>query len=759
VIQHRTPRISLCVIVAALGMVTACHRDPEQVKNTHLKAGDGYVAQQKYREAIIEYRSAIQAVPRSGPAHLKLGDAYFENGDARNGVREYLRAGDLSQDDVEIQLKAGRALLLAGRFDEARDRARKLLAKNGRNVEAQILLGNALAALKDLDGAIAEVESAIDADPQRSLSYTNLGMLRLAKGDRDQAEAALKQAVEIDPHSIDAALALANLQWSAGNTSDAEQELQRAVTIDPKSIVAHRALAAFYLGTKRAPEAEPHLRAVADASHAIGPKLILADYLRAVDKVDAARTVLEAVSADPDGFVPAQSRLASIQYAAGNTVDAHKTIDAVLARNGKDAAAQLLKARFLATERHLPEALEHAVKAVASAPQMPTAHAMAGSLNAMMENVDEAIKSFQEVLRLRPGDAKAETALAKLYASRADWPSSLQHAESAVKAAPKSGEAHLQLARALTETGDLHRAEPELKWLSAQGDDNPAVQYALGRFYLRSNDKAKARVALVKAANNKQDQAAIGQLVALDLAEGKPADARARLADRLQANPKSSPLLMMAAGLDEASGDHAGAESKLRAAIAADPSRLDGYQALARLFIAQHRLGEARQEYEGIAQRDPKSVGAHTMAAVLLEQEGKQQEAQKHYEQALVANPRAPVAANNLAWLMTQTGGNLDVALQLAQTAKAELPKQPEIDDTLGWIYYRKGLATLAINSLKQAVEASPHDPVVRYHLGLAYAKNDDKDRARQLLEQALAIKPDFDGAADARQLLRTLAS
>jgi Flp pilus assembly protein TadD len=46
---------------------------------------------------------------------------------------------------------------------------------------------------------------------------------------------------------------------------------------------------------------------------------------------------------------------------------------------------------------------------------------------------------------------------------------------------------------------------------------------------------------------------------------------------------------------------------------------------------------------------------------------------------------------------------------------------------------------------------------VVHYHLGLAYAKAGEKVRARGALEQALKLKKDFDGAADARKVLATL--
>ena len=146
------------------------------------------------------------------------------------------------------------------------------------------------------------------------------------------------------------------------------------------------------------------------------------------------------------------------------------------------------------------------------------------------------------------------------------------------------------------------------------------------------------------------------------------------------------------------------------------------------------------------------------MLGTILDLQGKRQEAKQRYNTALQVDPRAAVAANNLAWIDANTeGANLDVALQLAQTAKAQLPNQHEVDDTLGWIYYKKGMATRAIESFENSTLKAPTNAVYAYHLGLAYQKNGDTAKARTELERALRLKPDFEGAADARKILESL--
>jgi Flp pilus assembly protein TadD len=145
------------------------------------------------------------------------------------------------------------------------------------------------------------------------------------------------------------------------------------------------------------------------------------------------------------------------------------------------------------------------------------------------------------------------------------------------------------------------------------------------------------------------------------------------------------------------------------------------------------------------------------MLAVLLESQGRTADAETEYQHTLALDPRAAVAANNLAWLYVAGNRNLDQALQLAQTAQHQLPDEPRVSDTLGWIFVKKNMAPQAIPLLEASVRIAPGDPTFQYHLGMAYVQTGDWDKARRALKQALALKPDFDGAADAKSALATI--
>src|SRR6185503_10233136 len=175
------------------------------------------------------------------------------------------------------------------------------------------------------------------------------------------------------------------------------------------------------------------------------------------------------------------------------------------------------------------------------------------------------------------------------------------------------------------------------------------------------------------------------------------------------------------------------------------------------VYVRQNKLGEALKAYEQRIAERPNDVSANTMVGMIQLVQGKPNEARGRFETVLGIDPRAAVASNNLAYMDADAGTNLDVALNRAQVAKAALPDDPDVNDTLGWVYVKRDLPALGLAPLQQAIQTKPSEPVYHYHLGVAYARNGDKDRARQSLERALSLSPSFQGAAEARRTLDTL--
>jgi len=280
------------------------------------------------------------------------------------------------------------------------------------------------------------------------------------------------------------------------------------------------------------------------------------------------------------------------------------------------------------------------------------------------------------------------------------------------------------------------------------------VHTQMGMLNARRGRIPAARAEFEKALTLQPDEIeALGGLVALDVSVRNYAAARARVDARLSAGATPA-LLMLAARTYVANNDMTAAERFLRQATSLDSNYVAAYGALAQLYVFQGKLDAALSEFQAIVQRSPKSVAARTMVGVILEAKGDVDGARDQFERILQIDPEAAVAANNLAWIYAQHDGNLDVAMQLAQTAQKRLPGVAEVGDTLGFIYYKKNLAALAISTLKASVAKDPNNAIYQYHLGLAYASSGDAAQAKGSMARALALKSDFDGSEQARKLL-----
>ena len=176
--------------------------------------------------------------------------------------------------------------------------------------------------------------------------------------------------------------------------------------------------------------------------------------------------------------------------------------------------------------------------------------------------------------------------------------------------------------------------------------------------------------------------------------------------------------------------------------------------------VAEGGTDQAIATYQAYIQKNPTDVRFYILTGELFEAKSDWTRASEAYRKSLEFQPDNPLASNNLAYVMLQQGGNVDMALSLAQTARRGLPDSPNVADTLGWAYYQKGAYSSAIEMFKEALKLNqdnPEDPTFRYHLGLAYQKTDQKALARQQFERALKVNPRFGNAEDVRKLLTQL--
>ena len=110
-----------------------------------------------------------------------------------------------------------------------------------------------------------------------------------------------------------------------------------------------------------------------------------------------------------------------------------------------------------------------------------------------------------------------------------------------------------------------------------------------------------------------------------------------------------------------------------------------------------------------------------------------------------------------MAYLLAEKDKDLNAALEYARMAKEKLPNDPGVMDTLGWVYYKKGMYDSAIAELNDCADKLKDNAIIHYHLGMAYYKANRFDRAKALLEKTLELDPKFEKVENVKTILKQL--
>jgi tetratricopeptide (TPR) repeat protein len=318
-----------------------------------------------------------------------------------------------------------------------------------------------------------------------------------------------------------------------------------------------------------------------------------------------------------------------------------------------------------------------------------------------------------------------------------------------------------------TKRKNFARAEPDVRQAISLAPNSPTGYMQMGNLRFAQQRYPDAENAYQKALE--KDPNAVEALQGLAdsyRAENQSAKAIAALRVQIAKVPNNSAfydLLGTALFQQQSdSGDLSEAEGALRKAIQLNPHNADALFKLEQVQSAVGATDEALAVCQRAAVEDPHEASVYLLAGRLHESKKDWKSASDDYQKALAAEPDNGLAANNLAYLLIQEGGNLDVALSLAQAARRRMPTSHNVADTLGWVLYQKGVYSAAIGMFQESLKLAQkngesEDPTVHYHLGLTYQKTGQASLARQHLERVLKINPNYASRADVEKLLSEL--
>ena len=200
-----------------------------------LQAGD-------HREALPRLRRATEEIPRSVDAWQFLGLALQETGSPREALEAYERAFDLSNGAPALAKPMAGLALQLGEIDDALVYLDVAIAEEPELARLRFLKTRALLVAGRLEEAQADAEKILSAMPESPDAHYQAGAIAMARRELDTAERHLRRALELAPDHLAALNDLAVLLMSRGRGEEARPLLERLLELQPGHRAAREAL-------------------------------------------------------------------------------------------------------------------------------------------------------------------------------------------------------------------------------------------------------------------------------------------------------------------------------------------------------------------------------------------------------------------------------------------------------------------------------------------------------------------------------------
>jgi len=760
------------VLVAALLALVSCSRDPNVAKKHYLDNGNKYFSNGKYKEAVIMYRNALQKDLRYGPAHYRLALTYLKLGQVPASVQEFRRAIELlkplnSQEYWDSVVKMSEIYLAVARdkehLGEVEGFCKELLARDPNSFDGHRLTGDLdyiratqayQTARKDegralLDAAMAEYQKAESITPGNQGVQMQLARTLAFRGDYE-GSAKLYQAVSAKDKTFDGAYAeLYKLYMMQGKTDQGEQVLKTAFQNNPKKFAFLRALAMHYSMLRRKDDMLRVLQEIKSHSKEFEQAYVVVGefYMMLGDGDSAIKEFREGIEKDPKRKLIYQKRIIEALMRQGKRNEAAALNAEILKAHPDDNDAKGLEGTLLLDRGDVNRALQELQGVVTRAPDNPVARYNLGRAHAALGQYEQARQMFQKAIELRPDYILARLALAQLEVSRGDFDAALKTAQQVLSIDRGNVNARLIESAALMGQKKFGDSRQLLSEMLKQSPSSPDVLFQLGVVNLAENKYKDAEDSFRKAYElNPANPRGLMGMVETQMAQNKTDEAMKLLTAEAAKNPNRIDLQVQLGNTAVRAGKYDQAvgyfQKVLDSLDKSSKARGDLYMRIGETYRRKGDLGAAITSLQKARETEPTNVVVLSTLALVLDGANRWSEASQVYDATIKLQPDNAVALNNKAFLIAEHGGDLDMALTMAQQAKRILPNLSEISDTLGWIYLKKNLSDNAIDLFKELVQKEPHASTYRYNLGMAYYQKGDKPAALKQLQEALKDNP-----------------
>lgn len=789
----RSPATITALILSISMILTQCETSEERAER-HYQSGLELLEAGDPDRALVELRNVFKLNGLHRDARATFARIKLDQGKKQDAYGQYLRLVDQYPNDLEGRRALGEMALTT--FDwEAAERhipvAYQLAPEDNlvKSMQAALNYRAALIAEDDVARAdavqIAELTLASNDENQIARKIIIDQLLNTQKYSSALVE--IDRALELNPDE----LVMHELKLrTLGALSDQQalgDHLRVMTKLFPENEQVRNALFAWFAQRGDTEGAEAFLRDLVtqNSEDPYEANIAVVQFLQQTNGSDAAMQELTDLveKGGPDASTYRGLR-ASLSFDRGNREEAMAELEQIVEETEPSDRIRNLRvtlARMLEVTGNNVGARAQIEKVLEEDTSQVQALKMRAGWLIADDKPGEAIAALRSALDQNPRDSGALTLMADAHLRDGSRDLAGERLALAVEVSNQGVTESLRYANFLAADDDLSSAETVLIDAMRSSPGTPLLLDALGGLYLRQADWLRARDVIEQLRRIGGDQAetianalqanlllrqenttesisflqglidsgdanleAMALIVRSRLENGEIVEAEEYLDAQIAEAPENDQLKFLRAGVHVIAGDIDAAETLYRDIISRNPGASQVVQTLYALQRRTNQPDAATQTLDAALAETPNSPNLLWIKAGELEGDGDFEGSIAIYESLYEKDSNNPVVANNLASLITthrQDAEGLERAFVIARRLRGS--DVPAFQDTYGWIEHRRGNTQEALRYLEPAAEGLPNDPLVQFHLGMAYVAAEETTKARAQLERALELAGD----------------
>lgn len=639
------------------------------------------VKEGEYRRALVELKNALQKRADLHGARALLAEVALWLGDPTSAETELKRLPAAAGPDPHADLR----------------------------IKIDLALGRAAAVLEKLSTPVAGIQ------PARAELYRGLSLQAL--GRTPEAQQAFRAAAQADPALLDAQVGIAETLAAQGDLTSALQLANQLTEEHPQAALAWYQQGSLLARSSKTDAAEAALlraRELAGKQLEVPRQAALLSTLiemqLATRNLAAARTNLDAMNRLVAGSPLAALMAARVAMAANDYAGAASGL-----RRLVNAAPQFAQARYLlgvalVAQGNLEQASQELTQVVEQAPQNLEARQLLAQVRMRLQDPDGALRVLVPAIATNGDDSRLASLFDGARTQAGADRQTLEMLENAVKNAPDSKGLQLQLASAYLQAGAADKAAALLRRVTSGGAADARRESLLLQAITQSEGVAAARAHVQSLLAARGNEPAVTSIAAGFYARvGEFDKGRALLMEALAKKPKQQELLFALARVEWTARRGDAARSALQQLIDVDPSNSAAQLTLVELDLAQGNTPAAASRLEAMHKANPKAVEPPLLLArlALARDDAKQADA-------------------------------------FVAAASQAAPNRADVLNAAGMLYLESGRFDQALALFKDGTVNDAANPLLWLNLGRAQLGLNQRGPARESLQKALNLQPDW---------------